>query len=425
MLMSRADGNRFSQPQEPRGPTIWLVLDMIPNKRGSLEAQLLALAARLHQHGARVRLAFGGPPPLWMRDALELAGARVHTVDFRRPVAATCQLQRAFDEARPDLVHFHFVRAYSPLVAVARLNGARLVVHDHMTLGRAVVPVAPRGPVTKELVHAYKLARAALLNRFVDARVAVSGFVAESVRRSEHVDAAHLVVIEHGIDLARFLSADGAGLRAEMRAGARPVVACVSRMAPEKGVDVLIRAIGRVGRDALLLLAGGGPDVERCKRLAGSLGLRDHVRFLGVRNDVERVYAAADVVVTPSVCDEAFGLSVVEAMASGRPVVVTDAGAMPDLVARGKAGHVVPRGDDVALAGAIGRLVDDRALARRLGVEARTRACESYGLDRWIERTESLYAALLPGLRPIAAHDPAPAPAPLRRRRRPLLARAA
>jgi hypothetical protein len=88
-----------------------MVLDMIPNKRGSMEAQLLALTARLHADGARVRLAFGGPPPLWLRDALEAVGARVHTVDFRRPVAAACQLQRAFDEARPDLVHFQFVRA--------------------------------------------------------------------------------------------------------------------------------------------------------------------------------------------------------------------------------------------------------------------------------------------------------------------------
>ena len=114
--------------------------------------------------------------------------------------------------------------------------------------------------------------------------------------------------------------------------------------------------------------------------LARAFGLADHVRFLGLRDDVERVFAAADVVVMPSLWDEAFGLVVVEAMAAARPVVVTASGAMPELVAGG-AGVVVPKRDEVAMAGAIGRLLDDDAGRTRMGQTARARAITRFGLS--------------------------------------------
>ena len=143
------------------------------------------------------------------------------------------------------------------------------------------------------------------------------------------------------------------------------------------------------------------PNLAACRGLAATLGLVDHVRFLGRRDDVERIYAAADVVVMPSSWDEAFGLVVVEAMASARPVVVTDSGAMPELVAEG-AGVVVPRRDEVAMAGAIGRLLDDPSLRARMGQRARARAQARFGLARWVERVVSEYAALCPALAPAA-----------------------
>jgi glycosyltransferase involved in cell wall biosynthesis len=171
----------------------------------------------------------------------------------------------------------------------------------------------------------------------------------------------------------------------------------VSRLAPEKGLDYLIRAMALVGRDALLVLAGDGPDLEACKKLAASLGLADHVRFLGLRNDVENIFAAADVVVMPSLWDEAFGLVVVEAMAAGRAVVVTASGAMPELVAGG-GGIVVPKRDEVAMAGAIGRLLDDDAARTRLGQAARARAITRFGLSTWVERIMEEYAMQVPAL---------------------------
>jgi glycosyltransferase involved in cell wall biosynthesis len=399
MLTAEAEGKTGSLPPE-KSPTVWVVLDLAPKKRGSMEAQLVTLAGRLAAAGARATFVFSKPTPAWMATALDAIGVATRVLDFRRAGAAAVQFTRWMESARPELVHFHFVRAYSPLVAVAKAVGARVLLHDHITLGQPVRPDHPRRtPVTSLLTRGYKRARAAALNGFVDRRLAVSRFVADSVQCAEFVADGKLGVIENGIDLTRFGAADGTTLREELRAGAgRKIVACVSRLAPEKGVDVLIRAMALVGRDALLVLAGDGPDLDACRALAFALGLGDHVRFLGLRDDVERVYVAADVVVMPSLWDEAFGLVVVEAMASARPVVVTASGAMPEIVVHGQGGLVVPKRDEVAMAGAIGRLLDDDALRARMGQAARALAVARFGLPAWVERVMAEYAALLPSL---------------------------
>jgi glycosyltransferase involved in cell wall biosynthesis len=398
MLTADVEGKTVSHRPE-NSPTVWLVLDLAPKKRGSMETQLVTLAGRLADAGARATFVFSKPAPPWMATALGALGVDTRVLDFRRPSVAAVHFARWMETARPELVHFHFVRAYSPLVAIARAAGARIVLHDHITLGQPSRPDHPRrAKVASLLARGYKRARAAVLNGFVDRRIAVSHFVADSVQCAEYAAPTKLVVIENGIDLVRFGAADGATLRHDLRAGAgRKVVACVSRLSPEKGVDVLIRVMARVGRDALLLLAGDGPDLGACRALAASLGLADHVRFLGLRDDVERVYAAADVVVMPSLWDEAFGLVVVEAMASGRPVVVTASGAMPEIVAHGS-GVVVPKRDQVAMAGAIGRLLDDDALRARIGQTARKNAVERFGLLAWVDRIMAEYGALVPSL---------------------------
>ncbi len=400
MLTADAEGKTSSLPSE-KGPAIWLVLDLAPKKRGSMETQLVTLAARLAAVGARATFVFSNPVPAWLWPAFDATGARLLVLDFRKPAAAALRFARWLEHDRPALVHFHFVRAYSPLVAIAKAAGARVVVHDHITLGQPADPRTPERPAAaRALLRLVKRARAAALNGLVDRRLAVSRFVADSVQCSEYTADARLAVVENGIELGRFARADGDGLRRELNAVGRRIVGCVSRMAPEKGVDVLIRAMALVRRDALLVLAGDGPDADACRALATSLGLGDHVRFFGLRDDVERVYAASDVMVTPSLWDEAFGLGVVEAMAAGKPVVVTASGAMPEIVAHGACGLVVPKRDEVAMAGAIGRLLDDDALRARMGQAARARAQAEYALPLWVERIMAEYAALVPSLLP-------------------------
>jgi glycosyltransferase involved in cell wall biosynthesis len=395
--LAKWNSNALSSEQTP---TMWLVLDLHSNKKGSLEAQLLALADRLRVAPVRATFVFDIEVPAWLDAALAERGVETRTLQFRRPLRSAAQFAAWMMADPPALVHFHFVRAYSPLVLAARAVGARVIVHDHMTLGQALVPVRERGPLATRLARAYKQARAAAFNPWVDLRVAVSQFVADSVIESEHVHPEQITVLENGIDVPRFLSADSSGLRAELGVGDAPLIVCASRLSPEKGVDMLIEAFPRLAcTSAQLLLVSNGPDAAKCRALAEQLGVAARVHFLGTRSDIPRIFHAASAVIVPSRWDEAFGLVVVEAMATGRPVIVTDGGAMPAIVDHGRCGLIVPKDDPAALAAAIDGLLADPARAAQLGAAAQRRCLEHYHLEAWVDGMCALYDRFLPEAR--------------------------
>jgi glycosyltransferase involved in cell wall biosynthesis len=367
---------------------IVLVAALHPKKRGSLEEQLLALARALHDVGVPLTYVFSGPPAPFLGDELRALGVSVRLLDFARPVPAATQLSRWLQQSPPLLVHFHFVRAYSPLVAAARLSGAKVALHEHIALEASSPLLVLRLPA--------KRARSAALNWMVQRRIAVSPFVARTVREVDHVPAGRVAVVENGIDLRRFEQQDGASVRRELGASDAPLVCCVARLDAEKGVESAVRSLALLPPPAQLLIVGEGPLEPRLRALAGELGALPRLRLLGLRNDVERVLAASTAVIAPSHWEEAFGLAVVEAMAAARPVVVSDSGAMPGIV--GPAGLVVPKRDPEALARALLRLIGDPLLRARLGRAGRRRARERYGMARWLASLLSQYAELCPEL---------------------------
>jgi glycosyltransferase involved in cell wall biosynthesis len=111
-------------------------------------------------------------------------------------------------------------------------------------------------------------------------------------------------------------------------------------------------------------------------------------------DEVLALYAGADVVAVPSVIPDAFSRVILEAMAAGRPVVGTDVGGTPELIQDGETGLLVPRHDPAALAAALERLLDDPALAARLGAAARRRVETRFSPEASLERLVALYTAV-------------------------------
>jgi len=360
---------------------IWLVLHLDAKKRGSMEQQLVALASRLRDAGVALTYVFARPPAAFPGEELRDLGVDVRALDFSRPAQAAARLAGWLHESRPQIVHFHFVDAYSPLVLAAKLSGAKVAVHDHLC-------IATDGGLRAQL----KRVRGALLNRAVDLRVAVSQFAARTVAEAHGVPRERIRVVENGIDLGRFDGVDGSSIRRELDLGDAPLLACVARLDEQKGGESLIRAMPQVHRGAHLALVGEGPCAPAWRELAAQLGVARQVHFMGLRNDVERVLAAASIVVVPTHCEEAFGLAAIEAMAANRPVIVSQSGEMPAMV--GDGGLVVPQRDPAALHAAVNRLLDDPLLARRLGREGRVRAERLYGIDRYVDRMVEVYREL-------------------------------
>ena len=162
------------------------------------------------------------------------------------------------------------------------------------------------------------------------------------------------------------------------------------RLVQEKGFDTAIAAARRV--DVPLLIAGEGPDEARLRALAAGAD----VRFVGWLADRElaRVRAAAAVVLVPSLCEESFGYSALDALAAGVPALVSDRGGLPELVA---AGCALPAGDVDAWAGALGALWGDPQARRRHGDQALALARERFGEERFLARLLAAYSGASAG----------------------------
>ena len=172
-----------------------------------------------------------------------------------------------------------------------------------------------------------------------------------------------------------------------------PIVGVVARLEAEKGHRTLIDAWPEVVAavpNAWLLVIGEGSERDALEAEAASLGVSERIVFTGRREDVPAVTAALDVAVLPSY-REAQGLSVLEAMALGRPVVASKVGGIPEMIEDGVTGLLVPPNDCDALAGAIIRLLTDHPLADMIGKRGHDMVHDRFCIELMVESIESIY----------------------------------
>jgi glycosyltransferase involved in cell wall biosynthesis len=170
-------------------------------------------------------------------------------------------------------------------------------------------------------------------------------------------------------------------------------VLTAARLDSQKGHEYLLRAAAGVP-EATFILAGDGPLRPRLEELARSLGLAERVLFLGHRDDVPALLASCDLFVLPSLY-EGLPLSLLEAMASGRPAIATDVPGSNEVVHHAESGLLVPRADPLALADAIRRLLADPAAAERLARAGRARVDRDFSVERMVRGVEAVYDQLL------------------------------
>lgn len=307
-----------------------------------------ALAAALRDVGAGTYVL---PTPRLSRPATVLRARRAlrALLDRLRPDAAICHAPWSWvnfsgvlrSAGVPALLYAHDAPERPGVVdRIARLLGPdRVVANSAHTAARAATLYAPREPV-----------------------------------RVSHPPMAPLTVTTS--------RAERRALRAALGATDDTIVIVqVSRLAPFKGQRSLLRAAAALPRAlpwAVWIVGGAQSEAERAfatelEALAAELGIAERVRFLGQRADVPALLAAADVFCQPNDGGEAFGLSFVEAMRAGLPVVTTAVGAAPEVVTP-DVGLLVPAGDDAALRAALGALVGDRIRREGLGLAGPARA---------------------------------------------------
>jgi len=258
-----------------------------------------------------------------------------------------------------------------------------LVVTVHCSVVHTVRGRSPRAWLLRSvggLVERWALRRA-------DAVVVLTDRTASALGRSG-VPPERTTTIPSGFDPALF-----AGSRADVFPGvARPRIGYVGRLAPQKRADLLVSAFARMTEPASLVVLGDGPDRDRVHRLCADSPARERITLAGFVEHaaVPAVLASLDVLVLPSAYEE-MGSVLVEAMASGVPVVASDVGGIPEVVRDGETGLLVRPGDVAALAAALDRLVADPEVRARLAAGARARSA-AYGWPHLAERVVGVYA---------------------------------
>jgi glycosyltransferase involved in cell wall biosynthesis len=234
-----------------------------------------------------------------------------------------------------------------------------------------------------------------VVGRLADTVIAVSRADEQRMAEIVGIPRDKIVLVPNGI--APLPAGDGTGVRREAGVpGSASVLVAVANLRPQKAIDVMIRAVALLVADfpdVRLLIAGGG-ERSALEELAAELGVADAVVFLGARDDVADVLAAADVAVSSSDF-EGSPLAGMEYLAAGLPVVATDVGGMPDLVHEGENGLLVPRQDPPAMAAALAQLLADPEQARTMGQRGRLLQEREFSLEAMVRRVEALYSERL------------------------------
>jgi glycosyltransferase involved in cell wall biosynthesis len=334
-------------------------------------------------------------------DLLELRGVEVDSLTripelgrelmTRADAVALTKLVKLMRRVRPDIVHTHTAKAGALGRLAAFLTKVPVVIHTfHGHVLRGYFP-----PLRTQVFVALERALARITTRLV----AVSPSVRDDLLGMKIGRPDRFSVIRLGLDLEPFLEAERfrGDLRQELRIpDGHPLVGIVGRLVPVKAHDQFLAAAGRVAAAtaAQFVIAGDGELRKPLQARAKEMGLADRIHFLGWRADLRRIYADLDVVVLSSI-NEGSPVALIEAMASGRPVVATRVGGVADVVSDGVTGLLVSPGDEAALSEAVLNLLADEARRAAMGRAGRASVYPAHSVPRLLNDVDALYTEAL------------------------------
>ena len=360
----------------------------------TIDAVYRRVGAALRRDGVSCFIGYPAVPPA----GTSSVGATPLVFDYastRTSLRALVAFLRLLRDHRIETLYFTDRTRFSWRYLLFRLAGVRrIVVHDRTSGERNARFGAFR--LLKRFMHS-------LPGIAADCYIGVSDFVARRlVRTGVPPDRVHRVY--NGIEVARFAGGPDGFLQDELRLPRDTrVVFASGRAQPYKGIEVLVDAAAQLEAQGIANIAfvfcGDGPSLAGLQARVAARGLRTF-HFLGRRDDVPRLLRSATVAVVPSLWAEAFGLTVVEAMAAGVPVVATRVGGIPELVEEGRTALLVEPGDATAIAGAVRRLLEAPALRASMAQLALAEATRRFSVERTVSE---LYDLLIRLLNPVTA----------------------
>ena len=362
---------------------------------GGVESHVMGLSRELAARGHEVTVVTArhtpSAPERETMDGFDIVRVKPRMIVLRTPIAP--RMRGVLRSLPADIVHAHLPPPLSAHYAAdaADVAGRPLVLTYHCDVE---IP-SPVGSLIETLYR--RSLGASTLTRAAKVIVTTRTYAATSRAVWRHDP----VVIPNAVDAHRFNpDIDGAVVRQRLRIPSdRPVALLVGRIVSHKGVEDFIEA-ARYLPNVQFLVAGEGSSLETMERLADALGVKDRVRFLGriSQENLPRVYAACDLFVLPSVSRlEAFGIVALEAMATGKAVVVTDIPGVREVIEDGREGVLADPVNPQDLAEKMRVLVENPAMRQEMGRRGREKVLASFTTERIADRVLAVYGAVLGG----------------------------
>jgi len=286
---------------------------------------------------------------------------------------------------KPDILHLHSEKS----LAIGRMLGL-------ITKTPTIAHIHDANPLKAPVKQ---------LNRYFAKRTSAAIVVSDEI--IEHANKEHgfpksiISVIHNGLDISRFslLSANSRStIRKEFAIpNNEPIIALIGRVNKDKGQLEMIQAMNLITKSfhsCKLLIVGDGPDLMNCKKVVENLGLSKAVIFTGQRNDIPNVLMAATIAAVPSMGQEAFGFTALEAIASGKPVVAFRSGGIPNMIIHGKTGVLVEKGDIKELARETVALLNNPSKSKAYGKAGKDHA-KNFSVEKHIEKLLEVYRTVL------------------------------
>jgi N-acetyl-alpha-D-glucosaminyl L-malate synthase BshA len=328
-----------------------------------------------------------------------LPGVYFHEVDVGRyplfefppyDLALAVRMHEVVREHRLDLLHCHYAipHATSAWITKQMLREEQRDILVVTTLHGTDITIVGQDPSFHSITK-FSIEKS-------DALTAVSQYLQRETRNAFGCTACGIDVIPNFIDPDVYSRERYTGDQRPSFDGGRKVLMHISNFRRVKRVKDVVQVFARVNRevDSVLVMVGDGPDRHDAEQEARQLGLDKHVQFLGKIDSVAPLLAAADLFVLPT-DSESFGLSALEALASGTPVIGTNVGGLPEVVRDGETGVLCGVGDVDGMSGAALELLQDEAKWRRMSESAAADARARFAKDDIVQRYEDLYSATL------------------------------
>jgi len=354
---------------------------------GGLENGVVNLINRLDNHFEHTVLCLsrsGAMAERLVNRRVAVVEMKLPTDKFRFPIL---KLSRVLRDVAPDIVH---TRGWSCVDAIsaARVTGIPCVIHGEHGWEAS----DPQGRNRKRML--VRKCLSPLVDRFVTVSDDLKRWLSQVVGIAER----KITRIHNGVDVRRFsIGQRDAARRLLGLDEAAFVVGSVGRLDPVKDHSSLLQgfqSLARSEKPAYLLVVGSGPMRQALQAQAQRLGIADRVKLLGERDDIPLLLQALDVFALTSVA-EGISNTILEAMASGLPVIATRVGGNPELVEHGMTGQMISAGDVPALTEALRSYLSDADLRRTHGANARARAEQHFSLERMAAQYADLYLGLV------------------------------